>query len=76
MLSKLVASMKILNSRQHPQQKGIVLEKSYGSIPHLMSAEKLYDSLTSTFQDFINTASYSIETILRSATVVCQIWQV
>ena len=40
------------------------------------SLEHSYDSLTSTSRDIINTASYSIEKISRSATVVCQIWQV
>ena len=33
---KLVASMKILNSRQYPHQEGTVTEKSYGSIHHIM----------------------------------------
>ena len=33
-------------------------------------------SLQFTDKHFPSTASYLIETILRSATVVCQIWQV
>ena len=34
---KLVASMKILNSRQHPHQEVTVTEKSYGLIHHIVS---------------------------------------
>ena len=30
----LVASMKIMNLLQHPQQEGTITEKSYGSIHH------------------------------------------
>ena len=56
-------------------------KKSYGSIHHIVSTWKetsvdyFYNSLTSTFHDIIITASYSIETILRSATVYMQLWQ-
>ena len=73
---KLVASIKIFNSRQHPHQEGTVTERSYGSIHHIMSTRKqtsveyFYDSLTSTSHDIINTASFSIKTISRSVTVV------
>ena len=79
---KLVASMKILNSCKHPHQEGTVTKKSYGSTHHIVSTwnqtsvEYFYNSLTSTSHDITNTASYSIGIILRSATVVCQIWQV
>ena len=79
---KIVASMKILNSRHHPHQEETVTKKSYGSIHYIVSTGKptsveySYDSLTSASRDIINTASDSIETMSRSVTVVCQIWQV
>ena len=77
MYLKLVASMKPLNSHQHPHQGGTVTEKSHGSINHIVSARKrtlveyFFVSLTSNSHDIIDTASYSIETISRSAAVVC-----
>ena len=46
-----MASMKIFNSRQHPHQKGIVIEKLYGSIHHMWkptSVDYFCISLTST----------------------------
>ena len=32
---KLVASMKILSSREQPHKEGTITEKSYGSIHHI-----------------------------------------
>ena len=72
---KSVASMKIFNSRQHSRQEGTVLEKLYGLIHHIVSmwkptsVEYFYVSWGSTSRDFINTASYWIEIISRSAAV-------
>ena len=37
---KLVTSMKILSSRQHPYEEGTVTEKSYGSIRYIVSMWK------------------------------------
>ena len=75
---KSVASIKIFNSLQYPHQE-IWL---YGSIHHIVSmlkptsVEYFYVSLTSNSRDIINTTSYSIENISRSASVERQIWQV
>ena len=63
----------IFNSRQYPHQEEILIEKLYGSIRHILSmwkptsVEYFYVSLASTNRDIINTASYSIQTVLRSA---------
>ena len=67
----------IFNSRQHPHQKGIIIENLHVSIHHIVSTwkptslEYFYIALTSTSHNIINTTSYSIETISRLAKVAC-----
>ena len=69
----LVSSMKIMTLLQHPQQEETITEK-----PMVLYTITNVGRIFLQFIDghFPNTASYSIETILRSAAVVCQIWQV
>ena len=69
----LVSSMKIMTLLQHPQQEETITEK-----PMVLYTITNIGRIFLQFIDghFPNTTSYSIETILRSAAVVCQTWQV
>ena len=62
--------------RWNRNRKIIWFNPSYNVNVKPTSLEYSYESLTNTSREIINTASYSIEKISRSATVVCQIWQV
>ena len=77
---KLVVSLKILNSRQ-PPHKGTVTEKFIQlNPPYSVNVKsnigRIFLRLIDEHFPQQNTSSYSVETISRSAIVVCQTWQV
>ena len=61
--------------RRNRNRKVIWFNPPYNANVKIL-VEYFYDSLRSTSHNILNTANYSIETILRLATVVHQIWQV